>query len=80
MDFAGIKRERGCTDIFCLILFWLFIGCMGYATMYGYKNGEINKLTAPINADGKFCGFGETKDYPKMILTDFDISLLTGIL
>jgi len=36
---AGINRDRGCTDILCLLLLWAFIGAMGYATVYGYQNG-----------------------------------------
>jgi hypothetical protein len=35
----GIAKDRCCTDIICLVLFFIFIGAMGYATMYGYKNG-----------------------------------------
>lgn len=33
----GIQRDRGCTDILCLLLFWAFIGAMVFATNYGYK-------------------------------------------
>ena len=32
---AGIERDRSCTDIPCLLLYWAFIGAMGYATWYG---------------------------------------------
>ena len=68
---GGIKMDRGCTDILCLVIFWSFIGAMVYLTSYGFKNGQINKLTAPIDASGNFCGFDDMKDYPKMILTTF---------
>ena len=39
MEKAGIERERCCTDILCLVIFWAFIGAMVYATAYGFKNG-----------------------------------------
>jgi len=31
-------------------------------------------LTAPIDADLNFCGFGEMEGYPKMILTNFKLT------
>lgn len=77
---AGINRDRGCTDIICLLLFWAFIGAMGYITVYGYKNGQVQKLTAPIDAGQNFCGFGAMKGFDKMILTDFKLSSGTSIL
>lgn len=80
MEFNGIEKNRWCTDLPCLIIYFAFIGCMGFATFYGYKNGELNKLTAPIDGANQFCGFGENKDYPKMILTSFDITKTIGIL
>jgi choline transporter-like protein 2/4/5 len=71
---AGINKDRGCTDILCLLILWAFIGAMGYATVYGYKNGNVHKLTAPIDAGKNFCGFGEMEGYPKMILMNFDLT------
>lgn len=36
-----INRERGCNDLLCLIIFFIFIGSMGYLTFYGYQNGNV---------------------------------------
>lgn len=44
---------------------------MGYATYYSYQNGDVSKLTAPLDADLNFCGVGEYADYPYLYLTDF---------
>lgn len=77
---TGIERERCCTDWPCLALFWAFIGAMVYATMYGYANGQVDKLTAPIDGANNFCGFGDYKDYKKMMLTSFSIMDGAGIL
>jgi hypothetical protein len=71
---CGINRDRGCTDCLCLLFFWAFIGAMGYATVFGYQHGQINKLTAPVDGGLNFCGFGEMEGYPKMILTSFKLS------
>lgn len=77
---AGINKDRGCTDIICLLLFWAFIGAMGFATVHGLKNGKVDKLTAPIDAGQNFCGFGPMEGYKKMILTDFMASSGPSIL
>lgn len=87
MEKAGIERDRCCTDILCLGLFWAFIGAMVYATWYGFHNGQVNKLTAPIDGALNFCGFDNTASggedmtgFPKMMLTTFKVQETTGIL
>ena len=41
------------------------------ATAHGYRFGQVNMLTAPIDASNNFCGFGAMEGYPKMMLTRF---------
>jgi len=45
----GVKRDRGCTDILCLIVFLGTIVAMGYCTIYGYKHGQVAKFVAPLD-------------------------------
>ena len=81
VEHTGINREkRGCTDIPCLLLFCAFIGAMGYLTMFGFKYGDVNRLTSPIDAGLNFCGHGIMEGYNKMILTDFKVASGTAIL
>jgi len=47
----GLVENRGCTDIFCLIIFLAFLGSLGYATYYGNANGNVAKLLAPVYYD-----------------------------
>ena len=35
----GINKNRGCTDIICLIVFLAFLGSLGYLTVHSYQNG-----------------------------------------
>lgn len=67
----GIVRERSCTDVLCLVIFWAYIGGMIYMALYGYENGAYDKLMAPIDADNNFCGYGPNSGFPHMMLTDF---------
>lgn len=67
------KDDRGCTDILCLIVFLAFLGAMGYATMYGFKHGDIEKLIGPIaglsgpsGSSYVICGQGITQGYDKL--------------
>lgn len=52
----GIEMDRGCTDIFCLILFVVFLGSLFACLGYGIKKGNIAKFTAPIDLNNRFCG------------------------
>ena len=49
-----------------------FVALMCYFTGYAYKNGNVSKLTAPLDAANNFCGVDEYYDYPYLYLTDFD--------
>ena len=48
--------ERSCTDMFCLIVFIVFLGTMLASLGYGIKRGDISKFTAPIDKANRFCG------------------------
>jgi hypothetical protein len=53
------------------MIFLAFIVGMGWCTFYSFNNGNIKKLTAPMNGDHDFCGFGSRKGYPKLYITNF---------
>lgn len=74
-----MQKSRGCTDFYCVAIYWAFLGVMIYATYYGYQHGKVDKLVAPIDAAEDFCGFTsvtgkpgqkDMKDYPKMVFTN----------
>ncbi len=74
----GMVREgRKCTDIFCLAIFFAFLGAMGYATFYGFHKGNIEKLIAPVSVNSGagepvLCGINtnttKLEDYPLLYL------------
>jgi hypothetical protein len=59
-----IQKSRGCTDFYCVAIYWAFLGVMIYATYYGYTHGKVDKLVAPIDAAKDFCGFDGTTGRP----------------
>ncbi|XP_028030024.1 CTL-like protein 2 isoform X2 [Bombyx mandarina] len=55
-NFNGPIHNRSCTDVFWIILFLIFLGGWMYIGYYGYQNGNIEKLLAPMDSNGKRCG------------------------
>jgi len=53
---SGPMSKRKCTDMFCLFIFLVTCGGMGYITNYTMNNGDPSKIMAPVDADGIFCG------------------------
>ena len=67
----GPMTDRKCTDFACYILFGLFLASMFGISVYGYSAGAPYKLVAPLDSDGRFCGFDPaTKQYPNLYISD----------
>ena len=57
MAMSPVEKPRKCTDMMCCLIFGIaFIG-MFVASIYGYMAGEPWKLIAPIDGDGRICGY-----------------------
>ena len=53
----GMNRDRGCTDILFLIVWFAFLGSLGYLTNLGFTEGSVAKLVAPLDGELSFCGW-----------------------
>jgi len=72
---TGMVAERSCTDIPCLIVWVLFLFSLSAITAFGYLNGNMDKLLAPVDGDSNLCGIGETYGpYKYLYLTHLDAS------
>ena len=48
---------------------------LGGIAVYGYSNGDVPRLLAPVDADGRFCGIDtEVKDYHLYYIVDINVS------
>jgi len=65
------NRDRSCTNPLFAVIYILFLGSMIYLTSYGFKNGNLSKLLAPLDGDLNFCGEGDHADHPKLLITDW---------
>lgn len=44
---------------------------MMFGTFYGFVHGQVDKLLAPMDGAGNFCGVGkEFKDYPNLYFSN----------
>ncbi len=58
-DQVGLAKDRGCTDILCLLIFILFlVGWVGVG-FFAYTHGDPRKLYYPTNSSGFICGQDE---------------------
>jgi hypothetical protein len=71
--------ERGCTDIFWLFIFAGTMLAMLGVTVFGFTQGDFDKMIAPYDQKGNLCGFPnpgkkgiDMTDYPKMYFKILD--------
>ncbi|KAK9719051.1 Plasma-membrane choline transporter [Popillia japonica] len=70
-DFHGPLKHRSCTDVICLFIFIVFIGCWAGIGIYAFVNGDPNKLLVPRDSDGNRCGFDViVRDKPNLFFFD----------
>jgi len=55
---TGFVRERRCTDILCIILFFAHIVCFLVVSFMGMSDGNPAKLYKPRDYKGAYCGIG----------------------
>ena len=58
-------KKRGCTDILCLLIFFLFWGGMFYITYLSVTIGDPNAVFYGNDYLGQRCGVGAMKSKPK---------------
>jgi len=77
---GGLKEDRGCTDILCLLIWFAFLGSIVFLAVYGGKNGNLPKLIAPVNGDLQLCGASsDFKNHKYLYFTDFKIQNIDNL-
>ncbi|XP_022906177.2 choline transporter-like 2 isoform X1 [Onthophagus taurus] len=70
-DFNGPLKGRSCTDVICLLLFLVFIGCWIGIGIFAFVNGDPEKLLIPRDSYGSRCGYdAHVKDKPYLHFFD----------
>ena len=72
----GPIKNRGCTDIICLLLFLAFIGGWIAVGIYGFSHGNPATLIYPSDSSGRICGKGDLKERPKLLFFDLFLMLI----
>ena len=71
----GPLEERSCTDLLFTLLFLAFLGGLGVVSVFGYQNGQPERLLAPLDADGKFCGLDSYSGYPYLYIMNINMTV-----
>ncbi len=59
------EDKRSCTDCFMCLIFFVFVCGLVFIGGWSWMSGDVEKLLAPTDGDGNFCGVTEAvKDYP----------------
>lgn len=70
-DFHGPLKYRSCTDVLCLLLFLVFIGCWTGIGLYAFLKGNPNVLLVPKDSQGARCGLdSHVLDKPYLFFFD----------
>lgn len=72
-DFRGPLAKRGCTDVICLLLFFVFLIAFGFAGYFAQREGDLDKLLVPRDTNGFQCG-ADSEVIDKKFLVFFDLS------
>ena len=76
---SPFNNDRGCVDVGPLIFFLVFLVAFISVTVYSFKNGDLSKLTAPLDASNNFCGEGDFLDYPKLFVSNTNTLSITKL-
>ena len=58
----SVRKNRSCTDVPMVVVFFAYISLMIGLTINGYRNGDHENLIAPIDENNRFCGV-KTDEY-----------------
>ncbi len=66
----GPIKNRGCTDILCLLIFIAFLVGWGVVGVYGFYYGNPMTLLYPSDSNGEICGRGNNEGRPYLFFFD----------
>ena len=72
----GPLGNRRCTDMFCVLIFLLTTGCMGYIGYFATTHGDPALIMAPYDSTGAYCGRSPGYEgYPYLWFENLDTPL-----
>lgn len=72
-NFRGPLSKGSCTDVFCLLIFVVFLVCWGFVGYFAYTHGDLDRLLVPSDSQGRKCGI-DNGVIDKKYLLFFDLS------
>jgi len=80
-NFRGPMKNRGCTDIICCLIFFVFILAYMVVSVFAWLNGNPLLLLHPTDSTGRICGlkYNDLDLEEKTSLFFFDLTKCTDI-
>ena len=77
---SPIEKPRKCTDLFCCLFFTIAFAVSLAGAIYGFVAGDPWKLIAPIDGDGRICGYSsvdgvDMSNYKYLFIGDINEAL-----
>lgn len=73
-------KDRHCTDVFCLILFFVFLFIYIFIAVLAIIQGNPNSLIEPSDSLGNLCGQNQFESRPYQLYFDIGKCLTDGVL
>ena len=70
MNQDGFLKRRKFTDIICAVIFLAYIVFMFYMAIYGWSQGDLDKVAQPIDSSKNECGKGDFSDFRYLYIKD----------
>jgi len=70
-DFQGPTENRGCTDVFCLLLIIASWAAMTLLGLFAVQHGDYRRILNPIDYNGNMCGLNNT-EHGGIDMTDYE--------
>ncbi|KAL3318250.1 hypothetical protein Ciccas_003083 [Cichlidogyrus casuarinus] len=78
-DETGPTKKHSCTDVICLVFFFLCLAAQSLIAILAFRHGDPRKLLKPTDYRGNLCGYGEMADKPYLFMFDLTACIRAGM-
>ena len=65
------NSKRQCTDLFCTIIFLLFLSIVIFSCIHGFWFGNLRNIAQPFDVDGNACGRDSLRNFKYLFFNDW---------
>lgn len=65
------RSKRKCTDLYCSILFLIFVSIVIFSVVHGFWFGNLRNIAQPFDVDGNACGRDALSSFKYIFFNEF---------